>query len=84
MNNNRIRDFEVQEKIGEGSFSVVYRVKKDSDGGVYALKKVKIMKLKEKDKENTLNEIRILASIHDRNIIEFKESFIEEESSCLW
>jgi NIMA (never in mitosis gene a)-related kinase len=34
-----------------------------SDGVLYALKKVKLGKLTEKEKENALNEVRILASI---------------------
>ena len=35
-----IRDFTPIEKIGEGSFSSVYKVKRIADGKVYALKKV--------------------------------------------
>jgi NIMA (never in mitosis gene a)-related kinase len=37
--------------------------KRVSDGELYALKKVKLGKLTEKEKENALNEVRILASI---------------------
>lgn len=69
---------------GEGSFSSVYKVRRNSDGELYALKKVKFDSLSEKDKENALNEIRILASIHHPNIISYKEAFIEKESSSLW
>jgi NIMA (never in mitosis gene a)-related kinase len=80
----RIGGFTVLEKVGEGSFSNVYRVMKDGEDELFALKRVKIMKLKEKDKENTLNEIRLLASLRDKNVITYKEAFIEEDSSCLW
>jgi len=38
-------------------------VKRKSDGEVYAMKKVKLGKLSAKEKENALNEVRILASI---------------------
>lgn len=81
---NRIRDFNVLEKIGEGSFSSVYKVKKDTEDVCYALKRVKILKLKDKDKDNTLNEIRLLASIVDKQIISYKEVFIDDASSTLW
>jgi NIMA (never in mitosis gene a)-related kinase len=50
-------------KIGEGAFSSVYKVKRVSDQQIYALKKVKMGILKDKEKTNALNEIRILASI---------------------
>ena len=39
--------------------------------------------LKEKEKENSLNEIRILASISHPNIIAYKEAFYDEASQCL-
>ena len=50
-------------KLGDGAFSSVYSVKKNSDGEIYAMKKVKMGKLSAKEKENALNEVRILASI---------------------
>ena len=57
-------------------------MRRTSDGEVYALKKVKINELSEKEKTNALNEIRILASIKHPNIISYKESFIED--NLLW
>jgi NIMA (never in mitosis gene a)-related kinase len=50
-------------KLGEGAFSVVYRVRRKEDGKEYAMKKMRIMNLSEKELANCLNEVRILASI---------------------
>lgn len=47
------------------------------------MKQVKIDKLTEKEKENAINEIRILASINCPNVIEYKEAFIEESQKSL-
>lgn len=47
------------------------------DGEFYALKKVKLGKLSEKEKDNAINEVRILASIKNKNVISYKEAFIE-------
>lgn len=58
-------------------------MKRNNDNGTYALKKVKLMNLSEKEKENALNEVRILASIDVPNVIGFKEAFIDETSSSL-
>ena len=49
--------------IGDGAYSTVYRVRRLEDGEIYALKKVKLIKLSEKEKENAINEVSILASI---------------------
>ena len=62
----------------------MYRVVRNSDGQEYALKKVKIMNLSEKERENALNEVRILASIDNENIVSYKEAFVDEVSACLW
>jgi NIMA (never in mitosis gene a)-related kinase len=59
-------------------------VKRIEDGDIYALKKVKLLNLSEREKENALNEVRILASINQTNVIAYKEAFIDEPSSSLW
>ena len=72
-------------KLGEGSYSSVYHVLRKEDGQEYALKKVKMSGLSDKEKENAVNEVRILASIRNNpNIIQYKEAFIDEESESLW
>lgn len=78
-----LSDFVLLEKIGEGAYSSVYRIKKKADGKIYALKKVKMLNLKEKEKENALNEVRILASIEHTNIVSYKDAFFDEPSTCL-
>lgn len=79
-------------KLGQGSFGEVVKVRRRSDNKEYALKKVisqitqvKINKRKEKDIENALNEIRILASVDDLHIIKYKEAFYDKdtESMCI-
>jgi NIMA (never in mitosis gene a)-related kinase len=40
-------------------------------------------KLSSKEKENALNEVRILASIENPNIVAYKDAFFEEVSQSL-
>ena len=75
--------FKVISKIGEGAYSTVYTVKRLEDQKIYALKKVKIKKLSKKEKNNALNEVRILASVNSPYIIGYKESFIDELDQTL-
>jgi len=56
-------DFEIQARLGEGAYSNVYKVTRNSDKNIYALKKVRMSNLSAKEKENAINEVRILASI---------------------
>jgi NIMA (never in mitosis gene a)-related kinase 1/4/5 len=59
-------------------------VKRTIDQLEYALKKVKLHNLSEKEKENAINEVRILASIKHPSIIQYKEAFYEQQTSSLW
>jgi NIMA (never in mitosis gene a)-related kinase 1/4/5 len=40
-------------------------------------------RLSEKEKQNALNEVRILASIEQENIIAYKDSFFEDQTASL-
>ena len=75
--------FRILSKIGEGSYSTVLKVQRVEDGNIYALKRVKFYKLSDKEKENALNEIRILASVKDKNVVSYKEAFFDEKDSSL-
>jgi NIMA (never in mitosis gene a)-related kinase len=78
-----LKDFQIINKLGEGAYSSVYKIKRLTDTQEYALKKVKLMNLSEKEKQNALNEVRILASVKHSNMIAYKEAFIEETSNSL-
>ena len=75
--------FEILDKLGEGAYSTVFKVKRKEDSNIYALKKVKLKGLSDKEKQNALNEVRILASVKSPFVISYKEAFIEEESEAL-
>lgn len=78
-----ISDFTILKKLGSGSFSEVFHVKRLSDQSEYAMKKVKLQKLSQKEQQNALNEIRILASVTHKNIIGYKEAFFDESTNQL-
>lgn len=78
-----IKDFVILNTLGEGSFSTVFGVRRLSDNTDYALKKVKMGKLSEKEKQMALNEIRILASINHPNVVGYMEAFFENKTDNL-
>lgn len=61
----------------------MYKVRRADDGHIYALKKVKIQNLSDREKENALNEVRILASVKNTFVAAYKEAFFDEPSSSL-
>lgn len=77
------KDFQIISRLGEGSYSSVWKVKRLSDGKEYAMKKVKMNSLTEKERENAVNEVRILASLQSPYIIGYKDSFFDDNSMTL-
>ena len=47
------------------------------------MKRIRLIPLSEKEREISLNEIRIIASLSHQNIISYKESFLDESSKTL-
>ena len=78
-----MNDFQIISKLGEGAYSTVFKVKRNVDKKIYALKKVKILNLSEKEKENSLNEVRILASVKSNFVVSYKEAFFDEKDNTL-
>ena len=62
----------------------MFKVKRRIDETIYALKKVKLVHLSNREIHNAVNEVRILASIRHPNIIGYKEAFYDPPSKSLW
>ena len=78
-----LNDFIFGKVLGKGSFGTVNIVTRKQDNKIYAMKRVNINNLSDKDKRSSLNEIRILASLNHPNIISYKEAFFDEETRTL-
>ena len=78
-----LNDFEFGTELGKGAFGSVSIVKRKEDQQIYAMKRVKIINLPKKEKDNSFNEVRLLASLSHKNIIGYKEAFYDEKSSTL-
>lgn len=75
--------YECLEVIGQGTFSIVYKVKRKTDGKIFAAKVVNLNNkdFTDKEKKNILNEVRLLASINHPNIIRYIECYTIDEQS---
>lgn len=69
--------------IGSGAYSSVYHVNRKVDKKDYALKKVRIDFLSEKERTNAINEVRILASVTNPNVVSYKEVFVDKNYNSL-
>jgi len=84
LTNTSLDNYEIIKEIGKGSFSIVYLVKKYSSQKEFALKKVNIVKLTSKERQNSLKEVNFLSEIKDPNVIGYEESFYDNDFSHLY
>ena len=83
MTDSKKTDFEIVNQLGKGSFSSVYLGRRKEDQKIYALKSVNLQKLNKKEQQNSVNEVRILASVNHPNVIGYKEAFWDEKDNSL-
>ena len=78
-----LNDFEYGKMLGKGVFGSVCVVKRKEDKEIYAMKRVKIGGLTKKELENSFNEVRLLASLNNKNVIGYREAFYDQKSKTL-
>ncbi len=78
-----LSNYIIGENLGSGSYGKVCIVTRKSGKEIFAMKRVKLSKLSIKEKEHALNEIRILYSLNNKNIIGYEEAFYDDESETL-
>ena len=83
MFSTSMNDFKIEKVLGKGSFGSVYLVTRKEDQKIYALKSVIMEKLNKKEQENSVNEVRILASVNHPNVIGYKEAFWDDQNNTL-
>jgi NIMA (never in mitosis gene a)-related kinase len=72
-----VADFEILAILGQGSFGVIYKVRRRVDDGIYVLKEIKMAGFSAKEQNEASNEARILATFHSPHIVQYHESFFE-------
>lgn len=79
-----ISDFNLIKELGAGSYGKVFKAIKKGDQQTYAIKEVKLSGMDKKDRENAVNEVRLLASINIANVIKFKDTFVDDMRGILY
>lgn len=79
-----LEHYEVLHKIGHGKYSSVYKVQRLHDHRLFALKKIALHQMTPKDKQNALNEVKLLTAIQHPNVVALIEVFFDPFINSLW
>jgi len=76
-NGKEVRNFTILKLIGKGSYASVYKVKRNKDNNIYAMKIMDGDRLSKKEKLGLITEINILSKNNNPYLLKFYEVFIE-------
>lgn len=69
--------------LGKGTYGEVYKAVRLSDSQTYGVKVVNLSTLNHREIEDSVNEIRLMASFTSPFIVRFYEAFIESRRLCI-
>ncbi|XP_034735693.1 cyclin-dependent kinase 10 [Etheostoma cragini] len=79
-----VREFEKFNRIGEGTYGIVYRARDTKSDEIVALKKVRMDKEKDGIPISSLREITLLLRLRHPNIVELKEVVVGSQLESLF
>ena len=82
-NRELLKHFKVLKFLGKGSFGSVYKVKRISDDKIYAVKEMDVKSMSQVEREEAVNEVRLLASVKHPNIVDYNEAFVDGNRLCI-
>eukprot|EP00877_Chromochloris_zofingiensis_P014370 jgi/Chrzof1/9187/Cz03g39050.t1 len=75
--------FKVIKALGRGSYGTVYKVQRQADGQVYAMKETDIGRMGQQERMDAVNEIRLLGSLQNPNVVRHHETFLAGNKLCI-
>jgi len=75
-----LRDFEMMQQLGKGSFGTVHKVKRRSTQEVLVMKLISIRQLGYRGQQEAQNEVNILASLSHPYVVRYYNSFVENQT----
>lgn len=70
-----MENFEVVTHIGKGSFGLVSKVRRKSDGKMFVWKELNYGKMSDKEKKQLVTEVNILKKLNHPNIVQYYDRY---------
>ncbi|KAI9016017.1 kinase-like domain-containing protein [Hyaloraphidium curvatum] len=76
--------YEPLEVIGSGSFGMIRKIRRKSDGKVLARKEIDYRKMSDREKRQLVAEVNILRELRHPNVVRYYERFVDRENCLIY
>ncbi|KAF4579435.1 G2-specific serine/threonine protein kinase [Pleurotus pulmonarius] len=70
--------------IGNGSFGIIRKVRRKTDGMIFARKELNFERMTERDRKQIVAEVNILKDLHHDHIVRYHDRYVDKEAGILY
>ncbi|KIY47270.1 kinase-like protein, partial [Fistulina hepatica ATCC 64428] len=76
--------YEPLDVIGNGSFGIIRKVRRKSDGVIFARKELNFERMTERDRKQIVAEVNILKDLHHDHIVRYHDRCVDRDAGILY
>ncbi|EIN11156.1 kinase-like protein [Punctularia strigosozonata HHB-11173 SS5] len=76
--------FECLDVIGNGSFGIIRKVRRKTDGVIFARKDLNFERMSERDRKQIVAEVNILKDLHHTHIVRYHDRYVDRDAGILY
>ncbi|KAJ7810363.1 kinase-like domain-containing protein [Mycena olivaceomarginata] len=84
MAHNVLDLYDVLDEIGNGAFGIVRKVRRKSDGLIFARKEINFRRMNEQELKQLIAEVHILENLRHDHIVRYQGRYVDHESGYLY
>ncbi|KAG2157024.1 kinase-like domain-containing protein [Suillus clintonianus] len=81
---NFLELYEPLDIIGNGSFGIIRKVRRKSDGQILARKELNFERMSERDRKQIVAEVNILKDLHNEHIVRYHDRHVDRDAGILY
>ncbi|KAJ6518760.1 kinase-like domain-containing protein [Mycena sanguinolenta] len=84
MATNFLDLYEALDVIGNGAFGIIRKVRRKTDGVIFARKELNFERMNERDRKQIVAEVNILNGLHHDHIVRYHDRFVDRDAGILY
>ncbi|KAK7012243.1 kinase domain-containing protein [Favolaschia claudopus] len=84
MASNFLDLYDALDVIGNGSFGIIRKVRRKSDGLIFARKELNFERMNERDRKQIVSEVNILKDLHHDHIVRYHDRYVDRDAGILY